>query len=147
MSQVARLVTLMISHRGNNIATRTPIKPTLIHTDAPRKGVDSSLLPVSGRSRTPPISSNLTNPDLTTLVDGAVSNEPTDLRIYSSRVSDPASTEFAGYIQIPFANQPNPHEERVTALCERYIKEPKIILTVRAADIESTPQLCGLAGG
>lgn len=65
-----------------------------------------------------------------------VSDDPIQLNIYSPNVPDLTLIDLPGYIQIQSKNQPADLKWKIAELCEKYIKEPNIILAVCAADVD-----------
>ncbi|CAO3594170.1 unnamed protein product [Absidia cylindrospora] len=65
-----------------------------------------------------------------------VSDEPIELRIYSPNVPDLTLIDLPGYIQIANRNQPQLLKTKIEELCEKYIREPNIILAVCAANVD-----------
>jgi len=119
------------------MVTRRPIELTLIHT--PDAKGEYGEFPALGLGRITDFSNiqrTLTDLNLAVPTDEAVSDEPIDLRIYSSRVPDLTLIDLPGYIQIASMEQPDSLKEKIAALCEKYIREPNIILAVCAADVD-----------
>ena len=119
------------------MVTRRPIELTLIHT--PDSGEEYGEFPTLGLGKITDFSSiqrTLTDLNLAVPADEAVSNDPIDLRIYSSQVPDLTLIDLPGYIQIPSMDQPDSLKEKIAGLCEKYIREPNIILAVCAADVD-----------
>jgi len=119
------------------MVTRRPIELTLIHT--PEAKEEYGEFPALGLGRITDFSNiqrTLTDLNLAVPAEEAVSDEPIDLRIYSSRVPDLTLIDLPGYIQIASMEQPDSLKEKITALCEKYIREPNIILAVCAADVD-----------
>ena len=119
------------------MVTRRPIELTLIHT--PDAKEEYGEFPALGLGRITAFSNiqrTLTDLNLAVPTDEAVSDEPIDLRIYSSRVPDLTLIDLPGYIQIASMEQPDSLKEKIAALCEKYIREPNIILAVCAADVD-----------
>ena len=119
------------------MVTRRPIELTLIHT--PDAGEEYGEFPALGLGKITDFSSiqrTLTDLNLAVPTDEAVSNDPIDLRIYSSRVPDLTLIDLPGYIQIASMDQPDSLKEKIAGLCEKYIREPNIILAVCAADVD-----------
>ncbi|KAI0280756.1 hypothetical protein BGY98DRAFT_961664 [Russula aff. rugulosa BPL654] len=114
---------------GNNMVTRRPIELTLVHTvkDANGQGVEYCEFPSL---------ENLNRPQPCCPISEAISDEPIDLRIYSPNVPDLTLIDLPGYVQISSMDQPETLKEKVSALCEKYIREPNIILAVCAADVD-----------
>lgn len=66
----------------------------------------------------------------------AVSAVPIELRIHSPNVPDLSLVDLPGYIELSSMDQPDSLKEEISNLCEKYIKEPNIILAVCAADVD-----------
>ncbi|KAF7794512.1 hypothetical protein EIP86_005646 [Pleurotus ostreatoroseus] len=127
--------------KGNNMVTRRPIELTLIHTPAKdgKESVEYGEFPALGLGKITDFSQiqkTLTDLNLAVPATDAVSNEPIDLRIYSSRVPDLTLIDLPGYIQIASLDQPDSLKEKISSLCDKYIREPNIILAVCAADVD-----------
>ncbi|KAI0775055.1 P-loop containing nucleoside triphosphate hydrolase protein [Trametes elegans] len=127
--------------KGNNMVTRRPIELTLIHTPAEngKPAVEYGEFPALGLGKITDftvIQRTLTDLNLAVPASEAVSNEPIDLRIYSPHVPDLTLIDLPGYIQIASMDQPETLKEKIAGLCERYIREPNIILAVCAADVD-----------
>jgi dynamin-like GTPase MGM1, mitochondrial len=119
------------------MVTRRPIELTLIHT--PSATEEYGEFPSLGLGRITDFSNiqrTLTDLNLAVPADEAVSNDPIDLRIYSSRVPDLTLIDLPGYIQIASMDQPDTLRDKISGLCEKYIREPNIILAVCAADVD-----------
>lgn len=78
----------------------------------------------------------LTDLNLAVSTTEAVSSEPIDLRIYSPNVPDLTLIDLPGYIQISSLDQPENLKEKISSLCDKYIREPNIILAVCSADVD-----------
>jgi hypothetical protein len=129
------------SPRGNNMVTRRPIELTLIHTPTGANGqaVEYGEFPSLGLGKITDFSQiqkTLTDLNLAVPASEAVSDEPIDLRIYSPNVPDLTLIDLPGYVQISSMDQPETLKEKITALCEKYIREPNIVLAVCAADVD-----------
>ena len=119
------------------MVTRRPIELTLVHT--PRDLAEYGEFPALGLGKIKDFSviqRTLTDLNLAVPTDEAVSNEPIDLRIYSPNVPDLTLIDLPGYVQISSMDQPETLKEKISALCDRYIREPNIILAVCAADVD-----------
>lgn len=119
------------------MVTRRPIELTLIHT--PDSKEEYGEFPALGLGKITDFASiqrTLTDLNLAVPADEAVSNDPIDLRIHSSRVPDLTLIDLPGYIQIASMDQPDSLKEKIAGLCEKYIREPNIILAVCAADVD-----------
>ncbi|KAI9103261.1 P-loop containing nucleoside triphosphate hydrolase protein [Phlyctochytrium arcticum] len=123
--------------KGNNMVTRRPIELTLVHT--PGSTEDYAEFPQLGLGKVKDFSNvQKTLKDLNLAVSDAecVSNKPIELRIYSPNVPDLSLVDLPGFIQINNRDQPEILKEKITELCESYIREPNIILAVCAADVD-----------
>ena len=119
------------------MVTRRPIELTLIHTpDAKEEYGEFPALGLGKITDFSNIQRTLTDLNLAVPADEAVSNDPIDLRIYSSRVPDLTLIDLPGYIQIASMDQPDSLKEKIVGLCKKYIREPNIILAVCAADVD-----------
>ncbi|KAG8213237.1 P-loop containing nucleoside triphosphate hydrolase protein [Butyriboletus roseoflavus] len=128
--------------KGNNMVTRRPIELTLIHTppiangDTPEEYGEFPALGLGKITNFAHIQQTLTDLNLAVPASEAVSNEPIDLRIYSPHVPDLTLIDLPGYIQIASMDQPDSLKEKIASLCEKYIREPNIVLAVCAADVD-----------
>ncbi|KAF8626418.1 hypothetical protein AX17_006584 [Amanita inopinata Kibby_2008] len=128
--------------KGNNMVTRRPIELTLIHTpptDSDPHPSEYGEFPALGLKKVTnfaDIQRTLTDLNLAVPSSEAVSPEPIDLRIYSPHVPDLTLIDLPGYVQISSLDQPETLKEKVSALCDKYIREPNIILAVCAADVD-----------
>ncbi|KAI0072946.1 hypothetical protein K474DRAFT_1667160 [Panus rudis PR-1116 ss-1] len=128
--------------KGNNMVTRRPIELTLVHTprssnsNQPEEYGEFPQLGLGKISDFSQIQKVLTDLNLAVPASECVSNDPIDLRIYSPRVPDLTLIDLPGYIQIASMDQPETLKEKIASLCERYIREPNIILAVCAADVD-----------
>ena len=124
------------------MVTRRPIELTLVHTPSDgKKGepVEYGEFPALGLGKITnfeQIQRTLTDLNVAVPSDECVSNDPIDLRIYSPNVPDLTLIDLPGYIQIASMDQPDTLKEKIAGLCERYIREPNIILAVCAADVD-----------
>ncbi|KAK7690746.1 hypothetical protein QCA50_005845 [Cerrena zonata] len=127
--------------KGNNMVTRRPIELTLIHTPRsnPNEPEEYGEFPHLGLGKITDftkIQKTLTDLNLAVPASECVSNDPIELRIYSPRVPDLSLIDLPGYIQIASMDQPESLKEKIASLCDRYIREPNIILAVCAADVD-----------
>jgi len=123
------------------MVTRRPIELTLIHTPAKDGKVPTEYgefpgLGLGKITNFADIQRTLTDLNLAVPSSEAVSNEPIDLRIYSPDVPDLTLIDLPGYVQISSLDQPETLKEKIAALCDKYIREPNIILAVCAADVD-----------
>ncbi|KAG6900574.1 hypothetical protein C0993_008291 [Termitomyces sp. T159_Od127] len=127
--------------KGNNMVTRRPIELTLIHTPAENDNtrIEYGEFPGLGLGKITnfaDIQRTLTDLNLAVPASEAVSTEPIDLRIYSPNVPDLTLIDLPGYVQISSLDQPESLKEKIAVLCDKYIREPNIILAVCAADVD-----------
>lgn len=125
------------------MVTRRPIELTLIHT--PRKpGASEPVeygefpdIPHLGKvSNFATIQKTLTDLNLSVPAEECVSDKPIHLNIHSPNVPDLTLIDLPGYVQISSLDQPENLKESISALCDKYIREPNIILAVCAADVD-----------
>ncbi|KAJ7104290.1 P-loop containing nucleoside triphosphate hydrolase protein [Mycena belliarum] len=127
--------------KGNNMVTRRPIELTLVHTFSTdgKTPVEYGEFPALGLGKITDFSDIqriLTDLNLAVPASECVSNDPIDLRIYSPLVPDLTLIDLPGYIQLASLDQPESLKEKIAALCEKYIREPNIVLAVCAADVD-----------
>ncbi|KAJ7637639.1 P-loop containing nucleoside triphosphate hydrolase protein [Mycena polygramma] len=127
--------------KGNNMVTRRPIELTLVHTFSTdgKTPVEYGEFPALGLGKITDFSAiqrTLTDLNLAVPASDAVSPEPIDLRIYSPNVPDLTLIDLPGYIQLASLDQPDSLKEKIASLCEKYIREPNIVLAVCAADVD-----------
>ncbi|KAK8865781.1 hypothetical protein IAR55_000928 [Kwoniella newhampshirensis] len=127
------------------MVTRRPIELTLIHT--PANAASSSTTPAEyGVFPNTPgmgkitnfatIQKTLTDLNLSVPPELAVSDDPIQLQIHSPHVPDLTLIDLPGYIQISSMDQPDQLKDKIVSLCDKYIREPNIILAVCAADVD-----------
>lgn len=122
--------------KGNNMVTRRPIELTLIHTPDVQPYGSFPDLHLDHITSFTSIQSTLTELNLSVPSHMAVSDDPIRLHIHSPTVPDLTLIDLPGYIQIANIDQPDELKERIEALCEKYIREPNVILAVCAADVD-----------
>ena len=123
------------------MVTRRPIELTLVHhpPSASGEAEEYGEFPALGLGRISDFSQiqkTLTDLNLAVPSSEAVSTEPIDLRIHSPYVPDLTLIDLPGYVQISSLDQPESLKEKISALCDKYIREPNIILAVCAADVD-----------
>jgi len=123
------------------MVTRRPIELTLIHTPSTngRTAIEYGEFPSLGLGKITDFSDiqrTLTDLNLAVPASEAVSNDPIDLRIHSPNVPDLTLIDLPGYVQISSLDQPETLKEKIAVLCDKYIREPNIILAVCAADVD-----------
>ncbi|KAJ3134711.1 dynamin-like GTPase mgm1 [Physocladia obscura] len=123
--------------KGSNMVTRRPIELTLIHSeDSPDEYGEFPQLGLGKINDFKKIQKTLTDLNLAVPDSECVSSKPIELRIYSPNVPDLTLVDLPGYIQIHSRNQPPTLKQKISDLCDVYIKEPNIILAVCAADVD-----------
>ncbi|KAJ3137597.1 dynamin-like GTPase mgm1 [Geranomyces variabilis] len=123
--------------KGTNMVTRRPIELTLIHT--PNAKEEFAEFPQLGLGKVhdfKDVQKTLTDLNLAVPDSECVSDSPIELRVHSPNVPDLTLVDLPGYIQIHNRNQPAELKEKIADLCERYIREPNIILAVCSADVD-----------
>lgn len=129
--------------KGNNMVTRRPIELTLVHVapdQAPADGVvEYGEFPGSGMGKITDftrIQKLLYDMNMAVPQEECVSDQPIELHIYSPHVPDLSMIDLPGYVQLSSMDQPDELREKISALCDRYIKAPNIVLAVCAADVD-----------
>lgn len=123
--------------KGVNMVTRRPIELTLVNT--PNSAVDYSEFPDLGLGRITDFTSvqrTLTDLNLAVPDSVCVSDDPIRLTVYSRNVPDLSLIDLPGYIQVVGENQPVELKQKISELCDKYIKAPNVILAVSAADVD-----------
>ncbi|MBE3046524.1 dynamin family protein [Candidatus Bathyarchaeota archaeon] len=123
--------------KGLNMVTRRPIELTLVNT--PKSTVDYSEFPDLGLGKITDFSSvqrTLTDLNLAVPDSVCVSDDPIRLTVYSPNVPDLSLIDLPGYIQVVGENQPLELKQKISELCDKYIKAPNVILAVSAADVD-----------
>jgi hypothetical protein len=133
----------LLTSRGDNMVTRRPIELTLIHTPAkpgsnqPAEYGEFPDIPHLGKvTNFSTIQKTLTDLNLAVPAEECVSDKPIHLNIHSPHVPDLTLIDLPGYVQISSLDQPDSLKESISALCDKYIREPNIILAVCAADVD-----------
>ncbi|KAL1406192.1 mitochondrial dynamin GTPase Msp1 [Vanrija albida] len=129
--------------KGDNMVTRRPIELTLIHTPVNKASSQPSEygvfpdMPHLGKvTNFSQIQKTLTDLNLSVPAELCVTDEPIHLQIHSPNVPDLTLIDLPGYVQIASMDQPENLRESIANLCEKYIREPNIILAVCAADVD-----------
>jgi hypothetical protein len=127
------------------MVTRRPIELTLIHTPLPAAsssttpteyGVFPDMPHLGKITSFSTIQKTLTDLNLSVPPELAVSDDPIHLRIHSPSVPDLTLIDLPGYIQLSSMDQPEELKDKISSLCDKYIREPNIILAVCAADVD-----------
>ncbi|KAK9465615.1 hypothetical protein V1512DRAFT_241350 [Lipomyces arxii] len=123
--------------KGNNMVTRRPIELTLINApDAAAEYGEFPALKLGKITDFTQIQRTLTDLNLAITDTEAVSDDPIRLNIVSPHVPDLTLIDLPGYIQLAAADQPESLKTKITALCDKYIAAPNIILAISAADVD-----------
>jgi GTP-binding protein EngB required for normal cell division len=123
--------------KGHNMVTRRPIELTLVNTpDAQAEYGEFPALRLGKVTDFTQIQKTLTDLNLAVPASDCVSDDPIQLRIYSPNVPDLQLIDLPGYIQVVGRDQPPELKEKISALCERYIRAPNVILAISAADVD-----------
>ncbi|KAL5115515.1 mitochondrial dynamin GTPase Msp1 [Pleosporales sp. CAS-2024a] len=123
--------------KGHNMVTRRPIELTLVNTpDARAEYGEFPALRLGKVTDFNQIQKTLTDLNLAVPAADCVSDDPIQLRIYSPNVPDLQLIDLPGYIQVVGRDQPPALKEKISALCERYIRAPNVILAISAADVD-----------
>ncbi|KAK1224980.1 mitochondrial dynamin GTPase Msp1 [Marasmius sp. AFHP31] len=130
--------------KGNNMVTRRPIELTLVHTPATPTNPhpqEYGIFPTLGFGKEKifnfkTIQRTLTDLNLAVPAEECVSDEPIQLHIYSPRIPDLTLIDLPGYIQISSMDQPEELRDKIAGVCEKYLREPNVILAVCAADVD-----------
>jgi len=123
--------------KGHNMVTRRPIELTLVNT--PDAQAEYGEFPALGLGKVTDfyqIQKTLTDLNLAVPASECVSDDPIQLRIYSPNVPDLSLIDLPGYIQVAGRDQPPQLKDRISELCEKYIKAPNVILAISAADVD-----------
>ena len=123
--------------KGHNMVTRRPIELTLVNT--PDAHAEYGEFPALGLGKVTDFSQiqrTLTDLNLAVPASDCVSDDPIQLRIYSPNVPDLSLIDLPGYIQVTGRDQPPELKERISELCEKYIRAPNVILAISAADVD-----------
>lgn len=124
------------------MVTRRPLELTLIHTPptsgnpSPKEFVES---PEFGPGRYHDfleVQQRLTRLNLDVPESVAVDDQPIHLKVYSPHVPDLTLVDLPGYVQVSTMDQPEELREKISQLCDRYIRKPNLILSVCAADVD-----------
>ncbi|GAA5879536.1 hypothetical protein JCM16303_003240 [Sporobolomyces ruberrimus] len=128
--------------KGDNMVTRRPIELTLVHTPStpsdPRPSTFAEF-PSLGPGHITDFSivqKTLVDLNLSVPASDCVSDSPIHLRIHSPHVPDLSLVDLPGYVQIASMDQPEELKEKISKLCDKYIRSPNIILAVCAADVD-----------
>ncbi|CCF59233.1 hypothetical protein KAFR_0G01990 [Kazachstania africana CBS 2517] len=123
--------------KGSNMVTKRPIELTLVNTpNSPEITADFPSQRLYNLKDFKEVRRILLELNMAIPSSEAVSDDPIQLTIKSSRVPDLSLVDLPGYIQIEAADQPLELKSRIRQLCDKYLKEPNIILAISAADVD-----------
>ncbi|CAB4253643.1 similar to Saccharomyces cerevisiae YOR211C MGM1 Mitochondrial GTPase, present in complex with Ugo1p and Fzo1p [Maudiozyma barnettii] len=123
--------------KGSNMVTRRPIELTLVNTPNSKEiTADFPSQRLYNIKDFNDVKRLLMELNMAVPSTEAVSEDPIQLTIKSSRVPDLSLVDLPGYIQIEAADQPLELKSKIQQLCEKYLKAPNIILAISAADVD-----------
>ncbi|SMN19562.1 similar to Saccharomyces cerevisiae YOR211C MGM1 Mitochondrial GTPase, present in complex with Ugo1p and Fzo1p [Maudiozyma saulgeensis] len=123
--------------KGSNMVTRRPIELTLVNTpNSSEITADFPSQRLYNIKDFNDVKRLLMELNMAVPSTEAVSEDPIQLTIKSSRVPDLSLVDLPGYIQIEAADQPLELKSKIQQLCEKYLKAPNIILAISAADVD-----------
>ncbi|AQZ15073.1 MGM1 (YOR211C) [Zygosaccharomyces parabailii] len=123
--------------KGSNMVTRRPIELTLVNTPNSKEvTADFPLLRLYNITDFKEVKKILLESNMAIPSSEAVSEDPIQLTIKSSRVPDLSLVDLPGYIQIEAADQPIELKGKIQQVCQNYLSEPNIILAISAADVD-----------
>ena len=123
--------------KGSNMVTRRPIELTLVNS--PEVQTAYGEFPALGLGKISDftqVQSTLTDLNMAVPAEKCVSDEPIQLSIHSPHVPDLSLIDLPGYIQVVGEDQPMELTHKISALCDRYIQPPNVILAISAADVD-----------
>jgi dynamin-like GTPase MGM1, mitochondrial len=119
------------------MVTRRPVELTLINT--PDSAAEYAEFPALNLRKITDfgfVQKTLTELNLAVPPSECVSDDPIQLNIYSPAVPNLTLIDLPGYIQIHNEDQPETLKEKISQLCEKYIRDTNIILAISAADVD-----------
>ncbi|KAM3163666.1 Dynamin-like GTPase MGM1, mitochondrial [Lachancea thermotolerans] len=123
--------------KGSNMVTRRPIELTLVNTAGSNETTaDFPSLRAYNIKDFNEVKRILMELNMAVPSTEAVSADPIQLTIKSSRVPDLSLVDLPGYIQVEAADQPYELKSKIRQVCETYLAEPNIILAISAADVD-----------
>jgi dynamin-like GTPase MGM1, mitochondrial len=119
------------------MVTRRPIELTLINTpDSAAEYADFPALKLGKITDFGFVQKTLTDLNLAVPESECVSDDPIQLNIYSPNIPNLTLIDLPGYIQIHDKDQPETLKEKISQLCEKYIRNTNVILAISAADVD-----------
>ncbi|CAH00456.1 dynamin-related GTPase MGM1 [Kluyveromyces lactis] len=123
--------------KGTNMVTRRPIELTLVNTPTSQEvTADFPTMRIYNLKDFKEVKRILTEMNMAVPSTEAVSDDPIQLTIKSSRVPDLSLVDLPGYIQVEAVDQPIELKSKIRQLCDKYLEEPNIILAISAADVD-----------
>ena len=123
--------------KGSNMVTRRPIELTLVNTpNSNNVTADFPSMRLYNIKDFKEVKRMLMELNMAVPTSEAVSEDPIQLTIKSSRVPDLSLVDLPGYIQVEAADQPIELKTKIRDLCEKYLAAPNIILAISAADVD-----------
>ncbi|GCF00590.1 dynamin-like GTPase mgm1 [Zygosaccharomyces mellis] len=123
--------------KGSNMVTRRPIELTLVNTPNSKEiTADFPLLRLYNLTNFKEVKKILMESNMAVPTTEAISEDPIQLTIKSSRVPDLSLVDLPGYIQIEAADQPMELKGKIRQLCDKYLADPNIILAISSADVD-----------
>jgi hypothetical protein len=119
------------------MVTRRPIELTLINT--PESAAEYAEFPALKLGKITDfgfVQKTLTDLNLAVPAVECVSDDPIQLNIYSPAIPNLTLIDLPGYIQIHDKDQPETLKEKISQLCEKYIRDTNIVLAISAADVD-----------
>ena len=119
------------------MVTRRPIELTLINTpDSAAEFAEFPALKLGKITDFGFVQKTLTDLNLAVPASECVSDDPIQLNIYSPTIPNLTLIDLPGYIQIHDKDQPETLKEKISQLCEKYIRDTNVILAISAADVD-----------
>src|SRR5579859_4208359 len=119
------------------MVTRRPIELTLINTpDSAAEYADFPALKLGKITDFAFVQKTLTDLNLAVPASECVSDDPIQLNIYSPTIPNLTLIDLPGYIQIHDKDQPETLKQKISDLCEKYIRDTNVILAISAADVD-----------
>lgn len=119
------------------MVTRRPIELTLINTpDSAAEYADFPALKLGKITDFGFVQKTLTELNLAVPASECVSDDPIQLSIYSPNIPNLTLIDLPGYIQIHDKDQPETLKQKISELCEKYIRDTNVILAISAADVD-----------
>lgn len=123
--------------KGSNMVTRRPIELTLVNTPNSQEiTADFPSMRIYNLKDFKEVKRILLESNMAVPSTEAVSDEPIQLTIKSSKVPDLSLVDLPGYIQVESVDQPIELKSKIRQLCDKYLQEPNIILAISAADVD-----------